>query len=848
LVKIARVAFVGDFFIPVQSGPSVAHLIVVELPVIRLLGRLLNIENLDSIERMDLSLAAPWAQGYKAWLVPACLALCALAALFYLRLQTRGRRPLRIVLAVSRAILLCLLLLFLADPVLIIRMTQSPRPWFWVLFDASDSMAIADQFSDSERLVLDAAAGLPHTETDKAANAPSRPSRNDYVQALLKRADNNLFRGLSEKYRLKGFLFERPDGATELTTPNAGDEPLDPARWAEQLSAAGKVTALGQALEDLASRQSSGQLAGMLVVSDFDQNSGPPAVAAAQKLGVPVFTLAVGAEAAVDLAIDLQAPLLLKKSERTGLVATLRSSGLNGTNVVVRLSARPIAESASGPSADPISIDEKPVHIDADEQSIEFNWTPTDTGRFIVAAETNPSAGELITQNNRAEREVNVRDDFLRLMFVEFEPTWEWRFIKEVFHRDKLVGQRGFRTFLRSADPAVRRSNELFLSTLTPKRSEFFANDVIFLGDMPGSALGPRFCEMTREFVGKFGGGLVVVAGPRFGPGQLADTPLADMLPVVVDPAGRVREDHSFALQLTPDAAAVDFMELGASAGENAAAWNNLGALPWYQPVSRLHPLGTALAVHQSDKCVDGTTRQPIIAIRRYGRGEVVYLGFNETWRMRRKYGELYYRQFWGQMIHRLGLSHALGSQKRFVVRTDRQQFQPDDKVVVSVEAYNANYEPLTADDLPDHTLSAELTTPGSVADEKRSQTVSIPQYREGVFETRLNAVVPGEHKIVVKDPITSEDAVVYFQVANVSVERRSAVRNTALAREIAMATGGQSYDLTNVSSLLQDFQPKSRHESSILIRPLWNTWFAFSLVVSLMVGEWLIRKLMNLP
>ena len=140
----------------------------------------------------------------------------------------------------------------------------------------------------------------------------------------------------------------------------------------------------------------------------------------------------------------------------------------------------------------------------------------------------------MVDQNNRADREVNIRDDFLRLMYVEYEPTWEWRFIKEVFHRDKLVGTRGFRTFLRSADPHVRNTNELFLPTLTRPRSEFFANDVIFLGDMPGP-LSPRFCEMAKEFVGKFGGGLVVIAGPRFGPGQLADTPLAEMLPVVVD-------------------------------------------------------------------------------------------------------------------------------------------------------------------------------------------------------------------------------------------------------------------------------------------------------------------------
>jgi hypothetical protein len=343
-------------------------------------------------------------------------------------------------------------------------------------------------------------------------------------------------------------------------------------------------------------------------------------------------------------------------------------------------------------------------------ETLEFAFTPEETGRFEFIAETPVVSGEVVEQNNRAAREVNIRDDFLRLMFVECDPTWEWRFIKEVFYRDKLVGTRGFRTFLRSADPKVRTSNELFLPTLTPQRSEFFANDVLFIGDMPAGTLSTRFCELVKEFVSKFGGGLVVIGGPRYGPGQLASTPLADMLPVVVESGAKLQDQREFVLQMTPAAAQFDFMQLGKDAAENRKAWENLGPLPWYQPVSRLHPLGTALAVHPRDTCSDGKTPQPLIAIRRYGRGEVVYLGFDETWRLRRKYGELYYRQFWGQMIHRLGLSHTLGSQKRFVVRTDRSQYQVDDKVVLTVEAYDANFEPLGSDKSPDHKLTGERT------------------------------------------------------------------------------------------------------------------------------------------
>jgi hypothetical protein len=321
------------------------------------------------------------------------------------------------------------------------------------------------------------------------------------------------------------------------------------------------------------------------------------------------------------------------------------------------------------------------------------------------------------------------------------------------------------------------------------------------------------------------------------------------MLPITADAGARPRDAKSFVLRITPEAAAYDFMRLGSSDRENAKAWANLGPLPWYQPANRMHPLATALAVHPTDVCADGKTPQPIIAVRRFGRGEVVYLAFDETWRLRRRYGEEYYRQFWGQMIHRLGLSHALGSQKRFVVRTDRQAYQPDDEVVVTVEAFNANYEPLSENDLPDRALHAELVLPaGSGQVRTPPQQLKLPQSRPGVFEARVPVLTPGEHRLSVTDPVTNERSDLFFRVASVSVERRSAVRNVALEREIAQATGGRSYDLTTVNEFLRDFNPAQRVETSVKTLSAWNTWPAFLLVVLLLLLEWLVRKLVSLP
>ena len=132
------------------------------------------------------------------------------------------------------------------------------------------------------------------------------------------------------------------------------------------------------------------------------------------------------------------------------------------------------------------------------------------------------------------------------------------------------------------------------------------------------------------------------------------------------------------------------------------------------------------LAEHPTDKCDDGETPQPLIAIRQYGRGEVVYLGFDEMWRLRRLHGEEFYRQFWGQLIHRLGLSHALGSHKRFVIRTDKTTYRSNDLVLLTVEAYDKEFRPLDEKEIPGRRLTADVMSPGSSS---RWPSISVSQY-----------------------------------------------------------------------------------------------------------------------
>lgn len=815
--------------------------------MVRAIGWLLGVRDLEAIDSLRVSLASPWVRAGQGtfWLCLLVLAALAGSAWFYLRRQTAGTAGIRLALGIARGLLLSLLIVTLAEPVLEIGAVTVRPPRYALIFDGTDSMAIQDHYPVADRKRLIDATGLPD---------PSHPAmglaRMDLVRAMVTRSDRNLVRQLQEKgCRVEAMLF---DGETtsQLRKIASDDERIDPQALAEQLTTAGQVTALGRVLHDLGQRLDAGTLSGVILFSDFAHNAGmaPRTRAvgddseAAIGTNVPIHAVGVGPTEAVDLAVDLQTEPKIRRGETTTLQVKLQQTGLLGREAHVRVSARALR----GEQLDGIDVGERTVSLMAASQLVELPFLPREAGEFEFAASVEPADGEAVTANNRATRALSIIDDYVRLLYVAYEPTWEWRFVKEVFHRDPTVGLEGFRTYLASSDPKVRETNSLFLPTLTPPRGEFFANDVIFLDDVPQATLTPRFCELVREFVEELGGGLVVIAGPRFGPRQLRGTVLADMLPVILDPDARLDDSEPLVPRLTPEAASHRFMQLGDDAEETTRAWENLGPIPWYQPVAQVHERADVLAEHPTDTCAGTSIHQPLIAVRRFGSGEVVYLGFNETWRLRRRHGERYYRRFWSPLIDRLGMSHALGSQKRFVPRLDARQYRVDDMVTLSVQAYDENYEPL-ADEQVTAGLTAELTIPAAAGGSIERREFVVPHLRAGLFETRFPVHVPGAYLLRVRDPVTGEDVERQLEVASVSAERRSGVRNEQLQQELARATGGRACTLDRVDEIVAGLDTQPIRETATRRHALWSTPAWFALLVVLMIGEWLGRKLVRL-
>src|SRR5688500_13531083 len=123
--------------------------------MIRAFGWLLGIEQATAIDRLDVSLAAPWAQEGAFWVFLLVVILVGAALAFYIRLQQKGPPAPRVALGLFRGLLLALLLFTLADPVLQLTIVNRQLPYLYVIFDGTDSMAIEDELPDAVRAAIE---------------------------------------------------------------------------------------------------------------------------------------------------------------------------------------------------------------------------------------------------------------------------------------------------------------------------------------------------------------------------------------------------------------------------------------------------------------------------------------------------------------------------------------------------------------------------------------------------------------------------------------------------------------------------------------------------------------------
>ena len=143
-------------------------------------------------------------------------------------------------------------------------------------------------------------------------------------------------------------------------------------------------------------------------------------------------------------------------------------------------------------------------------------------------------------KNNSQSRLVEVQDRTAKVLYIEGEPRWEFKFIRRAMEQDRNLR---LVSLLRTSQNKFYRQGieeEEELVEGFPDREELFQYDGLVLGSIGVAFFSAEQQEDIYAFVSQRGGGLLFLGGRyALGDGGYQSSSLADLLPVRLDqPAG----------------------------------------------------------------------------------------------------------------------------------------------------------------------------------------------------------------------------------------------------------------------------------------------------------------------
>ena len=361
---------------------------------------------------------------------------------------------------------------------------------------------------------------------------------------------------------------------------------------------------------------------------------------------------------------------------------------------------------------------------------------------------------------------------------------------------------------------------------------------MVVFGDVDPKSLNGNQMENLNEFVSRFGGAFVMIAGRRHSPLSYADTPVADMLPVEFDGSGALADDavsdKPILVELTALGKTDPMLDLSDPDNPSEDLWADLPPIYWVAPVDR-KPGAEVLMVDPAEETENG--KRPVIARHQYGLGQVLYVGTDNTWRWRRNVGDLYYTRFWGQVNQRMAQQRFIGADKRTQISLNSQNFLTGDRVRVYARLYKEGYEPFDED-----------TVRGVVTDGSGNQFEAPPLKavagQPGLYFGEFMAPSAGQYQFhVAPSPDTKSD----FTVVEATVELSETAMNAKLMEDLAKQTGGRFFREENLHELAESISAKKVTVDSRREVELWATPLYFILIMLVVTIEWVVRKFSHL-
>jgi uncharacterized membrane protein len=735
----------------------------------------------------DLALLGGWPR----WILIALIlaASAALAWRMYSRLPEAAsniRTWRAAVIWLLQSALVALLLLLLWQPAVTVAELKPQQNIIAVLMDDSRSMSIADE---------------------------GAPRQVQAVEAL----DSGVLAELGKKFQVRLYRLDR-----ELSVvPDF-----------KQLQAAAPVTHIGDGLRQLSDETADLPIGAVVLLSDGGENSGGldrEAIAALRNRRIPVHTVGFGQEqSAHDVEINdaTVAPRSLADS-RLAATVNFHQRGYAGRKAMLR-----VRENNKVLAAREITLDAEGT---VQTESISFN--AGSAGPKALQFSIDLLDGEDNRFNNAVMRLVKVESDERRVLYVEGEPRWEFKFIRRAEDDDRIVK---VVSMLRTTENKLYwqgwqgiETEQTMASGFPATAEALFKYHAIILGSVEASYFTSSQQDLIKQFVDQRGGGLLMLGGGRYAltEGGWAASDLAEILPVTLPTAKGTFQREPATVQLTTAGADSMIARLDEDPAQNAERWKKLPYMMNYQDPGRVK-LGAATLLEMT---ANGR-KMPLLITQNYGRGRTAVLATGGTWRwqMSMPLEDQSHEAFWRQLLRWM----VTDTPGQIITSVPSQMLFDDGRIQISADVRGKDYVPA-----PDARVEAHILGPeGTAAQVEMAPDPNTP----GVFRADWNAEKPGPYMAEITAKRGEEELgrdVLNFQRMDGVAENFHTEQNRPLLERLAQQTGGRYWRPQELSRLPNEI---SYSEAGITIRDtkeLWNMPAVFLLILLLRSSEWLLRR-----
>ena len=600
-------------------------------------------------------------------------------------------------------------------------------------------------------------------------------------------------------------------------------------------------TRIGDSLRQLSEETSDLPIGAIVLLSDGADNAGgidPEAISALRARHIPVHTVGFGLERAehdVELDDAVVAPRALADSRLAARI-TLHQRGYAGAGV--SLTVRDVSTNQAKVLAS------RTIRLGSDgnlqTETLLFNIGSAGARTLQIAAA--PLPGEQNLANNILTRVVNVGSSPRRILYVEGEPRWEYKFIRQAEEDDRMVQ---IVSMDRTSQNKIYRqgiADPKELADGFPSRpEELFVYQGLIIGSVEAGYFTPGQQELIREFVDRRGGGLLLLGGQfALADGGWKASSLTDLLPTTLpteagtfhreaDPKNGIT--HTTA-ELAPAGVDSIITRLVDDPAANAARWKTLPYLMDYQDPGTPKP-GAAVLANMITP--EGRTL-PLLTTESFGRGRTAIMATGGSWRwqMSSPLGDTAHDLFWQQLLRWL-VSDTPG---HVAASVPAQMLLDNGTVMLSAEVRDPQYNPA-----PDARVEAHILGPSGVS--ALVEMTPVPD-NPGRFEGTWSAPRAGAYLTEVTAERAGQELgrdVLSFQRMDGVAESFHTEQNRDLLERLATQTGGQYWKPSDLGKLANRIPFSEAGVTMRETKDLWDLPLVLLVLLLLRFSEWWLRR-----